>query len=324
MTYFSNQSDTRFSETASNLSSNMSGNVRPLMTGAKGTGLVLSAGGARGAYHIGAWRAFQEKGLRFDAFSGSSIGALNSALVCQGDWDKAYRLWIEMPTISIVKPDAERLARFLLTMATDVGLMLLPIPNLRLLRMLKPVLVGIKIASRYGFAGAFAREGLIDMLSFQPFISQFLDMKKVVDCRQPVFSCVYEAPRAFKPLGHTRHIRLQELSADQAWAVLAASASLPLIFSTVGIDNIPYIDGGLGSWMPIEPLMKRQLDQIWAVSTSAGYKPRHFHKVAHSTRLKVLQPQKSLGRFPVATFGFTRDNIERWIETGYTETRNSL
>jgi len=43
------------------------------------TGLVLSAGGAKGAYQLGCWRAFVERGISFAAVAGSSIGALNGA-----------------------------------------------------------------------------------------------------------------------------------------------------------------------------------------------------------------------------------------------------
>jgi predicted acylesterase/phospholipase RssA len=55
--------------------------------------LVLSGGGSRGAYEIGAWQAMEEMGVRFDAVYGTSIGALNAGLVAQGDVDKAIGLW---------------------------------------------------------------------------------------------------------------------------------------------------------------------------------------------------------------------------------------
>ena len=45
--------------------------------------LVLSGGGSRGAYEIGAWQALRELGVRLDAVYGTSIGAINAALVAQ-------------------------------------------------------------------------------------------------------------------------------------------------------------------------------------------------------------------------------------------------
>ena len=47
-------------------------------------GLALEGGGSRGAYHIGAYKACRQLGLEFDAICGSSIGAVNAALLCQG------------------------------------------------------------------------------------------------------------------------------------------------------------------------------------------------------------------------------------------------
>lgn len=48
---------------------------------ANGIGLVLSGGGAKGAYQAGIWKAMTELGLakRVRAFSGTSVGAINAA-----------------------------------------------------------------------------------------------------------------------------------------------------------------------------------------------------------------------------------------------------
>ena len=55
--------------------------------------LVLSGGGSRGAYECGAWQALKEMNIRLDAVYGTSIGAINAALVAQGDLDRCVRLW---------------------------------------------------------------------------------------------------------------------------------------------------------------------------------------------------------------------------------------
>ena len=55
--------------------------------------LVLSGGGSRGAYECGAWQALRELNIRLDAVYGTSIGAINAALVAQGDLDVAVKLW---------------------------------------------------------------------------------------------------------------------------------------------------------------------------------------------------------------------------------------
>ena len=51
----------------------------------KKTALVLSGGGSRGAYEAGAWQALTELGIRIDIVTGTSVGAINGAMVAQGD-----------------------------------------------------------------------------------------------------------------------------------------------------------------------------------------------------------------------------------------------
>lgn len=55
-------------------------------------GIVLAGGGGRGAYQIGCWKKLKELGLdRFSVISGTSVGALNAALIAAGDVPQATR-----------------------------------------------------------------------------------------------------------------------------------------------------------------------------------------------------------------------------------------
>lgn len=72
--------------------------------------LVLSGGGSRGAYEVGAWRALEELGVRFQAVYGASVGAINAALVAQGDRALAEKLWDEIDLKQILATDDEDFA----------------------------------------------------------------------------------------------------------------------------------------------------------------------------------------------------------------------
>ncbi len=52
------------------------------------TALVLGGGGAHGAYQIGVWQALKEHDINFEIITGTSVGALNGALILQGDMKK--------------------------------------------------------------------------------------------------------------------------------------------------------------------------------------------------------------------------------------------
>ena len=55
--------------------------------------LVLSGGGARGAYQLGVYKALKKLGIKVDIITGTSIGAINGALLVAGDYRKVKKLW---------------------------------------------------------------------------------------------------------------------------------------------------------------------------------------------------------------------------------------
>lgn len=55
--------------------------------------LVLSGGGAKGAFQVGALEVFYEHGYHFDMLSGVSVGALNGAMIATDQFQALRRLW---------------------------------------------------------------------------------------------------------------------------------------------------------------------------------------------------------------------------------------
>ena len=89
-------------------------NRKPVIDLTKEYGIVLDGGGARGAYQIGAWLALKEAGVKISAVAGTSVGALNGALICMDDEEKAKRIWSEMTFSKVMDVDdtwMERLFR---------------------------------------------------------------------------------------------------------------------------------------------------------------------------------------------------------------------
>ena len=68
----------------------------------RGYALVLAGGGARGAYEIGAWKALRELGVKIDAVSGASVGALNAAVIAQDDFELGEKLWKELTVDKVI------------------------------------------------------------------------------------------------------------------------------------------------------------------------------------------------------------------------------
>ncbi len=67
--------------------------------------IMLDGGGARGAYQIGAWKALKEAGVKINAVAGTSVGALNGALICMGDIEKAEKVWREIAFSKVMDVD---------------------------------------------------------------------------------------------------------------------------------------------------------------------------------------------------------------------------
>lgn len=72
-------------------------------------GLVLSGGGAKGAYEIGVWQAMKELQMEnwIGGISGASIGSLNATLFIGSDYEHAAKAWSEVDPLTVFDIDLE-------------------------------------------------------------------------------------------------------------------------------------------------------------------------------------------------------------------------
>ena len=75
-------------------------------------GLVLEGGGAKGAYQIGAYRALTDLGMQFTGIAGTSIGALNGALIAQGDFNAMEDIWVNYDYKSFMNIDEDTYEKY--------------------------------------------------------------------------------------------------------------------------------------------------------------------------------------------------------------------
>ncbi|MBS2002498.1 MAG: patatin-like phospholipase family protein [Cyanobacteria bacterium SZAS LIN-5] len=72
--------------------------------------LVLSGGGARGAYEVGVLKALREQGIEYDLAFGTSIGGINAAFYVQGKIDRMEELWTSLKATDIFRfPNIEQI-----------------------------------------------------------------------------------------------------------------------------------------------------------------------------------------------------------------------
>lgn len=217
--------------------------------------LVLSGGGAHGAYEAGVASALLE-GERFDVICGVSIGAINAALIAAGRSDDALeRFWRhEFParaaTLFPHLPRLRRLVRHLTALggggaweeALHVARAALDLPFLtRLSNLNKTALPAVE-------------EALGEVVSFDRLsVPLLLGAANVTYASATVFRAA--AGRDVRPSRKARLIEYRDLDAGNFITALLASSAMPGLFSPIELtfDEKPayYADGSLVHASPL-------------------------------------------------------------------------
>lgn len=66
-------------------------------------GLSLNGGGAKGIVQLGQYKAFKDAGFDYDVLAGVSVGALNGALIHQGEVDRLEELWLNLKSKDVYR-----------------------------------------------------------------------------------------------------------------------------------------------------------------------------------------------------------------------------
>ncbi|MEO6743721.1 MAG: patatin-like phospholipase family protein [Caldimonas sp.] len=204
--------------------------------------LVLQGGGALGAYQVGVYQALHEAGIEPDWIIGTSIGAINAALLCgnapANRMDRLNTFWNEVEQKGLVESpfDVFGLSSLLGTMNTVMrGIPSFFTPNLAALRGTKAA-VGVEAASYYSTAPL--RQTLEDLIDWQ----------YLCDCKTRLTVGAVNAVSGQMRYFDTRNERL---GVDH----VMASGALPPAFGAIRIDGQPYWDGGIYSNTPIEAVL---------------------------------------------------------------------
>ena len=204
--------------------------------------LVLQGGGALGAYQVGVYQALHEAGIEPDWIIGTSIGAINAALLCGNEpahrMERLDAFWRQVEQQSPVPNpfDWFGLASALGTLTTVMrGIPSFFTPNLAALRGSRAP-VGVEAASYYSTAPLRATLG------------ELIDWQYLCDCRTRLTVGAVNACS-----GQMRYFdtRSEKLGIDH----VMASGALPPAFAAVRIDGQPYWDGGIYSNTPIEAVL---------------------------------------------------------------------
>lgn len=244
--------------------------------------IALGAGGARGAYQIGAWKALRELGVDYDIVVGSSIGSVNGVAMVQDDYDLALDLW---KNISVDK-----------IFACDVDLDFEPQDIIGSTEKLVSLL--IKILTNKG----------LDISPFLDLLNDIVDEDKVrASARE--FGIV--ALRV--PLIKGMEITKEKMKVGyMAKYILASSSAFP-VFPVCEVDGNKYIDGGYYDSLPINFARNLGAEEVVAIDVSLS--TTHEEELS-SNDVIYIKSAWSLGPF----LDFDNESIMRNMDLGYNDT----
>ena len=227
--------------------------------------LALEGGGARGGYQIGAWKALREAGIRIDTVAGTSVGALNGALIVMGDMPRAEELWKSVRFSRIMDVDDEEMCR--LVKGDLRGLDLRTTAS-----MLKSVLDnrGLDVKPLYDWMKEVVDEDAIRSSDIELYIVTY----SVTDHRE-------------------MELRARDLPAGSIVDMLLASAYLP-VFRNEKLGGKRYADGGLRDVLPLHVLVENGCKAILALRLY-GFGVERPMRIPSSVQLYTVSPTVDLG-----------------------------
>lgn len=255
-------------------------------------GIVLEGGGARGAYQIGAWKALKEAGIQIKGISGASVGALNGALMCMDDLEKAEHIW---ENISYSK-----------VMDVDDGIME------------KMVSLNLKTEDFQEIAGAvkriFADKGL-DVTPLRNLIMETVDEEKIRNSSRDLFVVTYSLSDMKKML-----VDVKALPEGQIGDMLLASAYF-FAFKNEKLGGKRYMDGGSVDNVPVEPLLDAGYKDIIILRIyGIGRDSERFLEIPEDTSVYRIAPRQELG----GILDFNKKKAKKNMMLGYYDAQRML
>jgi NTE family protein len=238
--------------------------------------IVLSGGGARGAYEAGALRFLLEEFPRrtglipdFDIVCGTSVGAINACFLAatadqqEGRGQRLVKIWDNL--------HVDEVFRF-----SSGSLIGLPRRILGVRRMAEQLRAGRRPDRLYGLLDTEPLEHLMVEAIPWPGIRQNLEAGRleavcvaatqVATGRAVVF--VEQRGRDLPPWAHQTHIRMQPIRLMPVHAL--ASAAIPLLFPSVLLGSRYYVDGGLRLNTPLAPAVRLGANRVLVIGLSHG------------------------------------------------------
>lgn len=222
--------------------------------------LVLCGGGARGGYHIGVWEALKEIGYVPNIITGTSVGALNGALLTLKEDKLAREIWENMSMDTVFEKKESK----------DINLISTPTEFIR----------------------EFGKIGGIDPKPLRELVSRLADEKKMRES-DIEFGLVVTATKPIKRVEKYVDEMEEGKIADY---ILASAACFP-IMKIYEINGVNYVDGGYTDNIPFDLALKRGATELVIVHMPGIFKIKKVENV--NAKVHYVYAKHNMGNFMI-------------------------
>ena len=259
--------------------------MQKIFDSSKTYAIALGGGGAKGGYEVGVWRSLLEEGLKYSAVSGTSVGALNGALMTTGELEKAEALWKNIRFSQVMDVNDEQMSRVFDKEIKSREL----IPLIR---------KAVNIVCGGGF----------DVTPLRNLMKEYIDPAKIKSSKVDFVAVTYSITDRKPVVADVRG-----LPEDDIRDMLLASAYYPAFKSEPLVGGKRFTDGGISDSLPVTPLIERGYKNIIAVRLAGGLGHEKRVKQGKDVELSYISPLRRLG----STLNFTPEQANYNIKLGY-------
>lgn len=255
--------------------------------------IALEGGGAKGGYEIGVWQALDEAGIKYNAVSGTSVGALNGGLMAMRDLPRAIDAWNNMKLGKVIELDEEQEENLSRAFNGDIGL-----DDVQ--RLIPEALEIIK------------NRGL-DVAPLRAWVREVVDAKAIKESDVELYIATVSITDR-KAL----EVKVNDLPEDQICDMLLASAYHPT-FKLEKLGGKFYTDGGFVDTLPLHALVTNGYKDIIAVRIPGIGHNRRF-KMPDDVNVTYIATNADLG----GVLNFDAEQSRRDMAIGYLDAKRVL
>ncbi len=223
--------------------------------------LVLSGGGARGAYQVGVLKAVSEilklpaEGSPFKILSGSSAGAINTAKLATGSKnfvaaaDELVQLWSNIKSDQVYKTDLLSLNKF------GLGALLSSSKKFNALLDTTPLKKLIEDNCQFSRIQENLEAGIYDSVIITA--NNYLT--------NTATSFIQSATRVNQELMFWKESRRKAIHAELKTEHIMASSAIPVLFPPINIQGQPHGDGCVRNNTPCSPSLRMGADKLFVI-----------------------------------------------------------